>query len=47
METIQQLKQQIEDWEDIQGLDDEEAEQEWIQDGIELYERLIRGGQGE
>jgi hypothetical protein len=41
LETIQQLKQQIEDWEDFQGIDDEETEQEWIQAGITLYERCI------
>ena len=41
METIQQLKQQLEDWEDMQGIDDEEDEQEWIQAGISLYEKCI------
>lgn len=42
METIQQLKQQIEDWEDMQGIDEEEEEQEWIQAGIHLYEKCIQ-----
>ncbi|WP_129727914.1 tetratricopeptide repeat protein [Ectobacillus funiculus] len=41
METIQQLKQRLEDWEDMQGIDEEEDEQEWIQAGISLYEKCI------
>lgn len=41
METIQHLKQQLEDWEDMQGIDEEEDEQEWIQAGINLYEKCI------
>ena len=41
METIQHLKQQLEDWEDMQGIDAEEEEQEWIQAGITLYEKCI------
>ncbi|MGG1674178.1 hypothetical protein ACIFOT_00340 [Neobacillus sp. NRS-1170] len=41
MESIQLLKQKIEDWEDMEGIDDDEAEQEWIQAGIRLFERCI------
>ncbi|WP_428911992.1 tetratricopeptide repeat protein [Niallia sp. Krafla_26] len=42
METIQHLTQQLEEWEDMQGIDDEEDEQEWIQAGITLYEKCIQ-----
>lgn len=42
MKIIQQLKQQLEDWEDMQGIDGEEEEQEWIQAGITLYEKCIK-----
>lgn len=42
METIQHLKQQLEDWEDMQGIDEEEEEQEWIRAGITLYEKCIK-----
>ncbi|WP_227939058.1 tetratricopeptide repeat protein [Alkalihalobacillus deserti] len=42
MENIEQLKQQLEDWADLHGIDDEEEEQEWIQSGITLYEKCIR-----
>ena len=41
MKTIQHLKQQLEDWEDMEGIDGEEEEQEWIQAGITLYENCI------
>jgi tetratricopeptide (TPR) repeat protein len=41
MEAIQYLKQQLEDWESMQGIDEEEEEQEWIRAGITLYEKCI------
>lgn len=41
MENILQLKQQLDDWENMQGIDEEEEEQEWIQSGITLYEKCI------
>ncbi|MCD5325383.1 MULTISPECIES: tetratricopeptide repeat protein [Pontibacillus] len=42
METIQQLTQQLHDWENMQGIDEEEEEQEWIGAGIALYEKIIK-----
>ncbi|WP_102345902.1 tetratricopeptide repeat protein [Bacillus sp. Marseille-P3661] len=41
METLAQLKQKILEWEDMQGIDEDEEEQEWIQEGISLYEKCI------
>jgi hypothetical protein len=41
MGAIEQLKQKIEEWEDFEGIDDEEGEQDWLHEGISLYERLI------
>lgn len=42
MENILHLKQQLDEWENMQGIDEEEEEQEWIQSGITLYEKCIR-----